>query len=206
MKTTGGAAVKGIVLFEFPAKTSLLAGTELLKFEFPAKTVPGVTVEKLLAFVVIMNAADVVVATAIDGASVVDRLMLLTAVSFMVPILLLMSPTFDAIMFSLEMLPFSVVVEVNVEMGLKFPSTCSPAIKFDSPGSLTIKINPLGAELNSDSSFVAKFGIFEGVETGEAFKVPFCDVTTCAVMAGAVLFCDVIRGAEVLAELLNCSV
>ncbi len=34
-------------------------------------------------------------------------------------------------------------------MGFKLPSTCSPAMRLDCPGSLTIKISPLGAEANS---------------------------------------------------------
>ena len=41
-------------------------------------------------------------------------------------------------------------------MGFKLPSTCSPAISLDSPGSLTIKIRPLGADANSFSSLASK--------------------------------------------------
>ena len=41
-------------------------------------------------------------------------------------------------------------------MGFKLPSTCSPAMRLDCPGSLTIKISPLGAEANSFSSLASK--------------------------------------------------
>ena len=40
-------------------------------------------------------------------------------------------------------------------MGFRFPSTCSPTSRLDSPASFTIKIRPLGAEPNSCSNFAS---------------------------------------------------
>ena len=81
-------------------------------------------------------------------------------VLFIFPILLDMTPILGVILVVVaEMfeVALSEVVPLSLSpIGFKLPSTCSPAIRLDSPGSLTIKIRPLGADANSFSSLASK--------------------------------------------------
>ena len=69
------------------------------------------------------------------------------------------------------------------DTGFKSPSICSPAKRLDSPGSLTIKIRPFGAEANSVSSFVSNGRTLPG-----AGVLPVDSVAVLFNLKGARLF------------------
>ena len=97
-------------------------------------------------------------------------------VLFIFPILLDMTPILGVIlvvvaeMFEVALSEVVAVVLVPLDlspMGFKLPSTCSPAISLDSPGSLTIKIRPLGADANSFSCLASKGNAMAGATDAE---------------------------------------
>ena len=91
-------------------------------------------------------------------------------VLFIFPILLDMTPILGVILVVAEMfeVALSEVVPLSLSpMGFKLPSTCSPAIRLDSPGSLTIKIRPLGADANSFSCLASKGNAMAGATDAE---------------------------------------
>ena len=74
---------------------------------------------------------------------------LLLLVEVMFPILLLMVPILGSMVALVE------VTLSEAAMGFRFPSTCSPTSRLDSPASFTIKIRPLGADSSSCSNLAS---------------------------------------------------
>ena len=73
-------------------------------------------------------------------------------------LLLLFEVIFPTLLFMVPILGCMVaLVEVRLtEIGFRFPSTCSPTRRLDSPASFTTKTKPLGAVSSSCSSFASK--------------------------------------------------
>ena len=104
----------------------------------------------------------------VDAAT--EVVFVVVVVLFIVPILLDMTPILGVILVVAEMfeVALSEVVPLSLSpMGFKLPSTCSPAIRLDSPGSLTIKIRPLGADANSFSCLASKGNAMAGATDAE---------------------------------------
>ena len=74
---------------------------------------------------------------------------LLLLVEVIFPILLFMVPILGSMVALVE------VTLSEAAMGFRFPSTCSPTSRLDSPASFTIKIRPLGADSSSCSNLVS---------------------------------------------------
>ena len=87
---------------------------------------------------------------------------LLLLVEVIFPILLFMVPILGSMVALVE------VTLSEAAMGFRFPSTCSPTSRLDSPASFTIKIRPLGADSSSFSNLASNVMAVKLVGAGES--------------------------------------
>ena len=103
--------------------------------------------------------------TAVGAADVAAGLTggaLLLLVDVIFPILLFMVPILGSMVALVE------VTLSEAAMGFRFPSTCSPTSRLDSPASFTIKIRPLGADSSSFSNLASNVKVLPLVGAGES--------------------------------------
>ena len=183
------------------------AGT-LTTVAFSAGALPGLagtagTAGAAGTGVLALLAVGCAVGTAVVTTVLTGTLLLLVPLVFEVifPTLLVMVPILGCMV---------ALVEVRLtEMGFRFPSTCSPTRRLDSPASFTTKTKPLGAVSSSCSSLASKvraalpFKAGAGAEvvgTGETASGAFVVMTVGAagarVATGAVVGAAGTVGAE----------